>query len=245
MPAASMRRQPGRARVKGPRAAGTCRKDKPRGRGSAAAVCCLCFRTASARGTRETLPPLIPILLLAALRSPSLTPLIAYRVQGRGALRMHRLYRIVLCAVMMFVTAAPSFAQSASSLITGTVVDSAGGAIPGAAVLVKNESGVSFEAVSNGEGLFNVPNVPPGAYTVTVSLSGFKTAVINNVRVLPATPAAVKATLEVGQLSETVTVAASSELINTQTATVSSTLNADQLNRMPTPTRNALNAVTF
>ena len=158
---------------------------------------------------------------------------------------MHRLYRIVLCAVMMFVTAAPSFAQSASSLITGTVVDSAGGAIPGAAVLVKNESGVSFEAVSNGEGLFNVPNVPPGAYTVTVSLSGFKTAVINNVRVLPATPAAVKATLEVGQLSETVTVAASSELINTQTATVSSTLNADQLNRMPTPTRNALNAVTF
>ena len=39
--------------------------------------------------------------------------------------------------------------------------------------------------------------------------------------------------------------AGSSELINTQTATVASTLNADQLNRMPTPTRNALNAVTF
>src|SRR6188768_704284 len=124
---------------------------------------------------------------------------------------------------MAFVTAAPSFAQTATSSITGTVVDNTGGAIPGASVVVKNESGVSFEAVSNGDGLFSVPGVAPGVYSVTVSLSGFKTAVISNVRVLPATPAAVKATLEVGQLAETITVQASSELINTQTATVSST----------------------
>jgi hypothetical protein len=114
---------------------------------------------------------------------------------------------------------ARAFAQGASS-ISGTVADSAGGAIPGASVVVKNESGVSFEAISNGEGLFTVPGVAPGVYTVTVSLSGFKTAVIANVRVLPATPASVKATLEVGQLSETINVTASSELINTQTATV-------------------------
>src|SRR5690606_36120704 len=46
-------------------------------------------------------------------------------------------------------------------------------------------------------------------------------------------------------ISETVNVASSSELINTQTPIVASTLNADQLNRMPTATRNALNAVTF
>jgi len=145
----------------------------------------------------------------------------------------------------MACTATAAFAQGANSSISGTVLDSAGGAIPGAAVVVKNESGVSFEAVSNGEGLFNVPSVPPGVYTVTVSLSGFKTAVMQDVRVLSGTPAAVKAILEVGQLTETVTVAASSELINTQTATVTSTLNADQLNRMPTASRNALNAVTF
>src|SRR6185436_9130873 len=62
---------------------------------------------------------------------------------------------------------------------------------------------------------------------------------------LSGTPASIKATLEVGQLAETVNVAASSELINTQTATVAATLNSDQLLRMPTPTRNALNAVTF
>ena len=155
------------------------------------------------------------------------------------------LFRVFLCLALALAAGAPAFAQGANASISGTVVDNSGGAIPGAAVVVKGESGVSFEAISNGEGLFSVPSVPPGAYTVTVSLSGFKTAVLKDVRVAAGTPASVKAVLEVGQLTETVTVAASSELINTQTATVSSTLNSDQLLRMPTPTRNALNAVTF
>jgi Carboxypeptidase regulatory-like domain/TonB dependent receptor len=153
--------------------------------------------------------------------------------------------RLLISTLLVGATTIPAFGQGATSSIAGTVVDSAGGAIPGAAIVVKNESGVSFEAVSNGEGLFSVPSVPPGVYAVTVSLSGFKTAVIRDVRVLSGTPASIKATLEVGALAETVNVAASSELINTQTATVSSTLNSDQLLRMPTPTRNALNAVTF
>ena len=52
-------------------------------------------------------------------------------------------------------------------------------------------------------------------------------------------------TLEIGSLTETVVVTSSAELINTETATVASTLNSDQLTRMPTPTRNALNAITF
>src|SRR4029079_6801721 len=153
--------------------------------------------------------------------------------------------RVSVLALLAVLAGVSAFAQGANASISGTVVDSAGGALPGATVTVKNESGVAFEAVSNGEGLFNVPSVSPGVYVVTVSLSGFKTAVIRDVRVLSGTPASIKATLEVGQLAETVNVAASSELINTQTATVSSTLNSDQLLRMPTPTRNALNAVTF
>src|SRR4029079_8325537 len=153
--------------------------------------------------------------------------------------------RVSVLALLAVLAGVSAFAQGANASISGTVVDSAGGAILGATVTVKNESGVAFEAVSNGEGLFNVPSVSPGVYVVTVSLSGFKTAVIRDVRVLSGTPASIKATLEVGQLAETVNVAASSELINTQTATVASTLNSDQLLRMPTPTRNALNAVTF
>ena len=65
------------------------------------------------------------------------------------------------------------------------------------------------------------------------------------IQVAPGQPVNIPLTLEVGQLTETVIVTSSSELINTQTATVAATLNSDQLTRMPTPTRNALNAVTF
>jgi hypothetical protein len=137
-----------------------------------------------------------------------------------------------------------AFAQGSTSSISGTVTDSGGGAVPGAAVVVTSESGATFETVTNGEGFFNVPAVGAGTYKVTITLSGFKTTAVE-VRVLPNTPASIKAVMEVGQLEETITVSSSSELINTQTATVASTLNADQLNRMPTATRNALNAVTF
>src|SRR5688500_8217508 len=133
--------------------------------------------------------------------------------QGGGALKRTRsLLYVSVSILLVLLTSVSAFAQGATTSISGTVLDNSGGAIPGASVVVKNESGVSFEAISNGEGLFNVPGVSPGVYTVTVSLTGFKTAVINDVRVLSGTPAAIKAVLEVGQLTETVTVAASSEL---------------------------------
>jgi hypothetical protein len=151
-----------------------------------------------------------------------------------------------LLAAIATLWSAPAFAQGGStSSISGTVVDRDGGAIPGATVVVKNEAGATFDTVTNTEGVFSVPALTAGTYIVTVSLTGFKTAVIGDVRIAPGQPASVKATLEVGQLEETITVTSSSELINTQTATVSATLNSDQLNQMPTPTRNALNAVTF
>ncbi len=106
-------------------------------------------------------------------------------------------------------------------------------------------SGGKFTSVTNTQGAFVIPALTPGTYKVTVTLQGFKTAIVDNVRVVSGSPAAVTVKLEVGTLSETVTVTSSTELVNTQTATVSSTLNADQLNRMPTASRNALNAVTF
>ena len=148
-----------------------------------------------------------------------------------------------LALVLLFSTGA--FAQATTSL-SGVVKDSAGGVIPGASVVVKNvATGATFETTSNTTGTYSIPALGAGQYTVTVSLSGFKTAVANDVRLAVGTPVTVNMTLEVGQLEETITVTSSAELVNTQTATVSATLNADQLNRMPGPTRNALNAVTF
>lgn len=151
------------------------------------------------------------------------------------------------CMALALVCAGASgvWAQSTAS-ISGVVRDSAGGVVPGVTVLVKEDnSGTTFEVVTGADGSYNVPALRAGTYTITASLTGFKTAEVRSVVVAIGQPATVSLTLEVGQLEETVTVTSSSELVNVQTATVAATLNADQLNRMPTPTRNALNAFTF
>jgi hypothetical protein len=150
-----------------------------------------------------------------------------------------------LAMVLALTVATSAFAQATSS-ITGVVKDSAGGVIPGATVVIKNNTtGATFEAVTGANGSYAVPALQAGAYTITASLAGFKTAQVNNYRLNIGVPGNVDLTLEVGQLTDVVNVTASTELVNTQNATVQATLNSDQLNRMPTPTRNALNAVTF
>jgi hypothetical protein len=152
-------------------------------------------------------------------------------------------WRALVCVLALSV-ATSAFAQTTS--ISGVVKDSAGGVIPGATVVVKdNTTGTAYEAVTNSTGAFSIPAIQAGTYTVTATLTGFKTAQVANLRVAIGTPATANLTLEVGNLTETVNVTSSTELINTQTATVTATLNSDQLNRMPTPTRNALNAVAF
>ena len=154
--------------------------------------------------------------------------------------------RLFLAGVILAATASSALAQGASS-ISGLVVDTAGGAIPGASVVVASDAtGTKFEAVTNGSGAFSVPALPVGSYSVTVSLAGFKTSVITDVRVQLGIPSNIKATLEVGGIQETLTVTgAAAELINTQTATVSATMNMEQIAQIPMPTREVLNAVTF
>src|SRR5262249_53203289 len=160
---------------------------------------------------------------------------------------MKHVIAALVAGVVVTSAATPVHAQGGvTASISGTAVDSAGGVIPGATVVVRNKgNGTTFNAVTGGDGTFSVPSLDAGLYTVTVSLMGFKTAVLEDVRLTPGVPANVKAVLDVGRLEETVVVEARSELVNTQTATVSSNLNVDQVNRMPLATRNALNAVTF
>jgi Carboxypeptidase regulatory-like domain/TonB dependent receptor-like, beta-barrel len=159
------------------------------------------------------------------------------------------LRRVLFASVILVTISTTVLAQGASgtSSISGEVVDSAGGAIPGATVVVTSDAmGTKFETTTNGNGAFNVPALTVGTYTVNVSLQGFKTAVLTDVRVQLGIPTNVKATLQVGEIKEVVTVTgAAAELINTQTATVSATLNMEQIAQIPMPTREVLNAVTF
>jgi hypothetical protein len=149
---------------------------------------------------------------------------------------------------LVLVCSAAAYGQGgATSSITGVVRDAGGGVVPGATVVVaSNATGTKSETVTNESGAYSVPALSAGVYTVTVSLAGFKTAVISDVRVQLGIPTTLNVSVDVGELAETITVSgAGAELINTLTPAVTATLNVDQIALIPTPTRNALNAVTF
>ncbi len=160
---------------------------------------------------------------------------------------MRSLIRLALAVVLISGASAVLHAQgSATSTLSGVVVDSGSGILPGASVVVKNNAtGTTFDVATNSTGAFSVPALGAGTYTVTVSLPGFKTSVIKDVRLLAAIPTDVKVTLDVGNIEENVTVTGGSALVQTQASAISSTMTVDQIQNLPLPTRNAVNFATF
>ena len=149
--------------------------------------------------------------------------------------------RLVTAVVFVAATALNAFAQASSTAsISGVVVDTDGGVLPGADVVVKNvKTGETFPTVSSDRGVFSVPALITGTYSVTVSLQGFKGIVIDNVIINSGVPVNVRATLEIGGVTETVTVQANSDLVQTQTATVATTLDTRQVQNLPLASRDA------
>jgi hypothetical protein len=143
----------------------------------------------------------------------------------------------------------PAYAQTGSSTaaLSGVVTDVSGAVVPGVSVVIKhNATGVVLTPiVTNNVGLFTAPSLDPGIYEVTFSLPGFRTVVMRDVRLTTATPADLKVTLELGPVSETVAVTASSELVQRQSTATSSTLYSEQIKTLPLNTRDTLNFVTL
>src|SRR6187399_3761061 len=111
-----------------------------------------------------------------------------------------RLGLVVLLAAVFCATGTFAYAQGGTSqTLSGTVVDTSGAVIPGADIVAKHvATGISTTAVSNSEGIFSIASLPIGSYTVTVTLSGFKTVVVSGVVLTSGAGASVKAVLEVG-----------------------------------------------
>ena len=155
---------------------------------------------------------------------------------------------LVAVLALVSLTSAAAYAQgvSVTGTIRGTVTDKDGGVVPGATVELKNNAtAVVKTEVTNSTGSYTFPAQSIGTYTVSVSLSGFKTFVHTEVRLTSGATADLRAVLEVGALTETVNVKAASELISTTSTTVSSTVSMETIANLPVVTRNALNFVTF
>ncbi len=143
----------------------------------------------------------------------------------------------VLLACQAFV-----FAQTTGS-ITGAVVDANGAAVPNATVVIKGSGGQEFTVVTNDNGIYRLPSVGSGMYSVTTTAPNFKRSVVEDVKVDVGLPSTVNVTLQAGEVSETVVVTGGGEVLQTQTATVGSTITGRQIIETPVASRDALDLI--
>jgi len=134
------------------------------------------------------------------------------------------------------------FAQSDLGTISGFVKDPSGGTIAGAKVTIQNKSGVERQATTNESGYYTITNVPPGLYTVSVDVSGFKRFQSNEDKLDPSANLVVDATLSVGSSSQIVEVSASAVQLQTESASVQKLVTREELPtlRVASTTRFAL-----
>src|SRR5438309_841697 len=149
----------------------------------------------------------------------------------------------VICSFMLLIVVGlnPAIAQTGSSNITGSVRDVNGAVVPGATVTAKNEAtGVTSTQVTTDSGVYAFSSLPVGKYTVTVEKQGFKTLQKTDNVLEVGTPLTVDAALEVGQVSETVTVQSGAEQLQTANATIGNVVEQKAIETLPLNGRNPL-----
>ena len=154
-----------------------------------------------------------------------------------------RLVRVLggLAMTALAVVSAPvgAAAQAVYGSLSGTVVDNSGGALPGVSVAITSlERNIVDTVVTNESGLYAKDRLLPGMYEVKAELAGFKTAVVPRVTVSVDTQTPVNFKLEVGAISEEVTVSGGAPLLKTDRADVATRFDAKELTELPVLDRN-------
>jgi hypothetical protein len=145
---------------------------------------------------------------------------------------------VLLLGLGLFVVVAHAQSNTVGS-ISGIVRDPQGAAVPNAEVTIKEETtGTSRTATTNGDGFYSVPSVPVGRYTISVAPQGFKTTVSSGVEVHVNEKVVVDLNLQVGNVSETVTITSEAAPVETQSGEVSSLIGQKQVTELPLNGRN-------
>ena len=147
---------------------------------------------------------------------------------------MRRIAGLSGLLALFLCLAAVAGAQEQSSSIQGVVRDLQGAVLPGATVEARNPLGGVNTVVTNAEGVFRFPALPPGTYELTATLQGFRPAKLPNTVLELGKNLTLEMAMEVASLTETVSVTAeSSPIIDVKGNTVSATFSKATIDRMP------------
>lgn len=147
-----------------------------------------------------------------------------------------RVRHFIFILVLMGLLPAILHAQAGESTLRGTVTDSTGGVIPGVEVEVRNvnTNAVVRTLITDENGNYEVPELPLGTYQVTATMPGFKAAVVDNLLIESSQIRRVNITLEVGEVTEQVTVRGGAAIITTDSAEISDSFDEEAFDATPT-----------
>ena len=150
-------------------------------------------------------------------------------------------------ALLFILSCGLAVAQTGSSSIRGLVTDPQGRPVMGATVTLANdERNFSRTQTTSEDGGYLFSAVPPGTYHISVEVSGFKKASVTNLQAQVDTPSDVDVQLEVGNVSETVTVSSSAEApLNTTDATIGNTFESRRIAELPLNARNVVGLLSL
>ncbi|MCI0364320.1 MAG: TonB-dependent receptor, partial [Phycisphaerales bacterium] len=153
---------------------------------------------------------------------------------------MLRASRPVLAMTLaLAVLAGPAIAQEITGSINGVVRDNSGSVLPGASLIATNvDTGQEARAAANEEGAYTLPLLRPGKYRVTVEKQGFQRLIRENVTVNTSERLRLDMVMEVGAVTESVTVTAQAPLLQSEQATLGHVVEGRTITSIPLATRN-------
>jgi len=152
----------------------------------------------------------------------------------------------LIIVTLLALAPASLVAQEATGAITGVITDSSGAAIPAAAIEVQNaRTNISRRTETDVRGEYNVSALQPGVYNLTVTRDGFKKAVYSNIQLQVNQVASVNGALEIGTVSESVTVEGAAALVQSETTTVGQVVETRRIEELPLNGRQFLQLTTL
>jgi hypothetical protein len=144
------------------------------------------------------------------------------------------LRKIVGALLVLFLGAAPLFAQQGTTELRGRVADAQGGVLPGVTVTVRNQAtGMYRETVSGSDGSFIASGLVPGTYEVNAELSGFKKFQRKDLILEVGKTASIDVKMEVGGIEQTVNVSAESPLVDVTSKEIGGNITTETLTQLP------------
>ena len=153
------------------------------------------------------------------------------------------LIHLLALVVLVLPSGGPADAQTLGTIL-GTATDNTGAVIPGVKVQITNEDqGTSSVVETQGDGTYYLPNVRPGSYAIRMESDGFRPHEVSNLRLEVGSVLTYDAALEVGALTETVTVEAASPLVETSRGSLAAVVENKRVLELPLVNREVFDLI--